>query len=170
MKCQWGSYTVGLKEVSLFRLLARLQASQVIFNNAYICCNKNSHRVGLPPILDWALQCRSNSECKTQCKWSRGSNLQPACLTWPAGAVCCRFSHLLLLQASCLPAPCRCLSMDYTLSACLHVALQLLPRRLAEQASLLDGHCGANEETASFYTKTDLWERCSGFGPCFSFF
>lgn len=59
--------------------------------------------------------------------------------------------------------------MDYTLSACLHVALQLLPRLLAEQASLLDGHCGANEETASFYTKQDLWERCLGFSPCFFF-
>lgn len=60
--------------------------------------------------------------------------------------------------------------MDYTLSACLHVALQLLPRLLAEQASLLDGHCSANEGTASFYTKQDLWEKCFEFRTCFSFF
>lgn len=59
--------------------------------------------------------------------------------------------------------------MDYTLSACLHVALQLLPRLLAEQASLLDGHCGANEETASFYSEQDLWGRCLGFRACFFF-
>lgn len=55
-------------------------------------------------------------------------------------AVCCRCGHLFLLLASCLPAPCRCLSMDYTLPACLPVALQLQPCLPAEQASLLERH------------------------------
>lgn len=58
---------------------------------------------------------------------------QPACIY-------CRYSHLLLLQATSLPAPCRCLSVDYTLSACLHVVLQYLLRLLAEQASSVGGH------------------------------
>lgn len=73
-------------------------------------------------------------------------------------AVYCRYSHLLLLLASCLPAPCQCLSMDYTLPACLHVALQLQPCLLAEQASLLERHRGPNVETASFPIKNDLLE------------
>lgn len=68
-------------------------------------------------------------------------------------AVYCRCSHLLLLLASCLPAPCQCLSMDYTLPACLHVALQLQPCLLAEQASLLEKHHGTNVKTASFPIK-----------------
>lgn len=71
-------------------------------------------------------------------------------------AVYCRCSHLLLLLASCLPAPCQCLSMDYTLPACLHVALQRQPCLLAEQASLLEKHRGTNVKTASFPIKNDL--------------
>lgn len=71
-------------------------------------------------------------------------------------AAYCRYSHLLLLLASCLPAPCQCLSMDYTLPACLHVALQLHPCLLAEQASLLERHHGPNVATASFPIKNDL--------------
>lgn len=133
-------------------------------------CPCSAHSVGLYFILARAPQCQSNSECEMLCKWSCGSSLQLACLTWLPSAVDCRYSHLLLRQTSCLPAPCQCLSTDYTLSACLRVALQLLPRLLAEQASLLDGHCCTNEETASFYTKPDLWERCFGFSPCFFYF
>ena len=129
----------------------------------HVCCCETcpcfSHSEGFYSIPARARQCQSDSEYKMQCKLICGSNLQLACLTWLANADYCRYSHLLLLQASCLPAPCHCLSMDYTLSACLHVALQLLLRLLAEQASLLDGHCGANEETAYFLHKTEfIWK------------
>lgn len=124
----------------------------------YVCCYEkcpcSSHKVGLCFILARVPQCQSSSECKISCKWFCVSNLQLACLTWLAGSLYGRYSPLLLLQASCLPAPCQCLSMDYTLSACLHVTLQLLPCLLAEQASLLDGHCGANEENSIFLHKT----------------
>lgn len=124
-------------------------------------CPRRLHSVG--PYPCWGTL-NVNQTLNVKCNVN--GNLQQACLTWLACPVCCRYSHLLLLPASCLPAPCQCLSMDYTLSACLHVTLQLLPRLLAEQASPSDGHCGANEKTAFFFspvnTKQDLWETCLG--------
>lgn len=77
----------------------------------------------------------------------------PPCVTWRCVAGTAIF---LLLLAPCLPAPCRCLSMDYTLLACLHAALQLQLCLLAEQASLSEKLCGPTGKTASLPIKSRL--------------
>lgn len=98
-------------------------------------------------IFDGAPQFWSSGKFKMFCKWNCVVNLKLADLTWLVRSVYCGYNLFLILQASCLPTPCQCLSVDYTLSACLHVALQLLLRLLAEQAPFMDGHSSANEET-----------------------
>lgn len=88
------------------------------------------------------------------------------CLGWPALCI----EGMTIFYSCSLPVCLLLVSVYLWITPCLHVALQMLLRLLAEQASLLDGHCGANEETAYFYTQQDLWERCFGFRPCVCFF
>lgn len=71
-------------------------------------------------------------------------------LTWLASV-----AIFLLLLASCLPAPSHCFICGLHLVCMLHSNC-CRDRRFAEQASLIDGRCGAKVETASCYTKSAL--------------